>query len=1182
MRSRRFLHNLFRLIRLFAVLLFSFLPCAPVWADGPGISVTVTDASGAVIPGASVRLRSADTRAEQRGTTDGAGDCALAVPAGRYQVEIQAAGFRTYLQSGLAIGPTASLKINAQLVVESHSETVTVAAEETGIDTSATELGEAITAKKMASVPLNGRSVTDLLALQPGVIPASSQQPNAVVMSGCTSTSPSGDLNPGNLSVSGQRETSNGFAVNGSAVEEGFSMGSAIVPNLDSIQELRVLTSNFEAEHGNYSGGQILVTTKSGSNEFHGSGFEFLRNTALDARNYFASDRAKFDRNQFGGTLGGPLKKDRAFFFVDYQGTRMTQGVETGLISVPSLADRAGDLSDRASSLTGTVSGQYWASLLSQRLGYAARPGEPYYTPGCVSPSQCVLPNAMIPQSAWSAPAQALLQYIPQPSQGTNTFSTSAYNQTLHDDKGAVRIDTSTRWGALSAYYFLDDYGMDNPYPTGQGGANVPGFNAVSRGRAQLLNLALTRTAGASTVNELRFSYMRDSNDIGQPAGGVGPSLASQGFVSGAGTLGIVPLAPQIEGVENVSLNDLTFGVDITGLTQANNTYQWADNFSKVMGKHTLKVGGGFHIDQINIKPDAIYNGSFLFQGTETGLDFADFLLGVASNYAQGDSRPFYLRNKYIGVYGQDSWRVRTNLTLNYGLRWDVLPPWREKYNQLQTLVLGEQSVVYPGAPQGLVFPGDPGIPATLAPTKYTNVAPRLGLAYSPDFQTGLLGKIFGGPGKTSVRAGYGVFYTAFEGLSAGIMSANPPYGYDYDSTGGRPLFSTPFVSAATGQSLGQPFPSPIPPYGASASNPNSSVDWSKYLPVTGVPAFYYRNVPAYSESYTLSIQRQLAANTLLTLGYVGTQAHHLLVLASANPGNAALCLSVSQPGQVMPGSPTCGRFSEGGIFTKADGTAVQVRGPFSSQFDGVTYQKTIGSSNYNALEVNLRHSSRSLELMAGYTYSKSLDDSSGLAEAVNPLDPGLSKALSAFDMRHNFVVSYRYRLPLGSILHRQNRWTEGWGVSGITRFCTGLPVTLYNNNDTSLLGTIPNGINNNGVDTPNYTAGNLEINTNPRNGQPAFNTALFSLPALGEIGTAPRLFFYGPGMANFDMALQKDVRLTESKTVQLRMEAFNVFNHAQFFGPAAVNGNISSAGFGQVVSVMPPRLVQLAAKFAF
>ena len=237
---------------------------------------------------------------------------------------------------------------------------------------------------------------------------------------------------------------------------------------------------------------------------------------------------------------------------------------------------------------------------------------------------------------------------------------------------------------------------------------------------------------------------------------------------------------------------------------------------------------------------------------------------------------------------------------------------------------------------------------------------------------------------------------------------------------------------------------------------------------------------------------------------------------------------------------------------------------------------------NYNALQINLRHNSGPLEFMAGYTYSKSIDQSSSLAEAVNPLNPELSRALSAFDMRHNFVVSYNFRLPVSRVLRRQSRWTEGWAVSGLTRFATGFPVTLYNNNDTSLLGTIPNGINNNGVETPNFVAGNLKINANPRNGNPAFNAALFSLPALGQIGTARRRFFDGPGIYNFDMALEKSVRVSESKSLVFRLEAFNIFNHAQFYGPAAVNGNISSANFGQVVSAAPPRLVQLAAKFSF
>ncbi len=1164
--------------------LVMLLFCVTAAADDTGrITGTVTDPSGAVVPGSRIKFRNPDTGTQNETISNQEGWYVfLAVPVGRYEVTVSAAGFKPFVETNLQMRAGATLQVDARLAVTADNRSVVVEASAAVLDASNTQLGEAISGKQMTATPLNGRSYTDLLAMQAGVVPISSQQPNAVVMSGCTSTPPSGDLNAGNMSISGQRETANGFAINGSNVEEAFNMGTAIVPNLDSIQEFRLLTGNFDAQYGNYSGGQVLVTTKSGTNECHGSGFEFLRNTDLDARNYLASERATYRRNQYGATLGGPVVRNKMYFFADYQGTRMTQGVETGLISVPSLQDRSGDLADVASSLTGAVNGQYWANLLSQKLGYTVNSGEPYYTAGCSNVSHCVFPGAVIPQSAWSAPAKSLLPYIPQPNQASNIYSTSAENQALGDNKGSLRFDSNTRFGLITAYYFVDDYSLDSPFPTAQGGANVPGFNAVTEGRAQLFSLGLTTTYGTSTVNELRFSYMRNANNVGQPVGGVGPSLASQGFVDANGNPGIVPLAPQIEGIENVSFNDFTIGVDITGEIQVNNTYEWSDNFSKVIGRHSLKFGGDFHLDQININPDATYNGAFVFQGTETGSDFADFLLGIASSYEQGDSLKFYMRNKYIGLYGQDSWRLRPNLTLNYGLRWDVLPPWHEKYNQLQTLVLGQQSQVYPGAPAGLVFPTDKGIPSTLAPTKWNSFAPRVGVSYSPSASGGFLHKLFGDAGATSIHAGFGAFYTAFEGLSAGIMSANPPYGYDYTSLS-PPLFNTPFISANSGQNIGQRFPSPIPPLGASVSNPNNSVDWSQYSPITGVPSFYYRNVPPYTESYNLTIERQIGANSILSLGFVGTQAHHLLVLQSANPGNPALCLSLSQPGEVAPGSPTCGPFGESGVYTTSAGQVIDgTRGPFSPQFAAITYQKTIGNSNYNGLQVNFRHTGGPLELLVGYTYSKSLDDSSSLAEAVNPFDVNLSKALSAFDMRHNFVISYAYKLPFGKLFGSDNRLTSGWTLSGITRFSTGLPVTLYNNTDTSLLGTIPNGINTNGIDTPEYSGAPLVLNLNPRNGQPAFDTGAFSVAALGSLGNAPRRFFYGPGIENFDMALQKNIAIGESKSLQFRVEAFNVFNHAQFYGPAAVNGNITSANFGQIVSAAPPRQMQIAAKFYF
>ncbi len=481
-----------------------------------------------------------------------------------------------------------------------------------------------------------------------------------------------------------------------------------------------------------------------------------------------------------------------------------------------------------------------------------------------------------------------------------------------------------------------------------------------------------------------------------------------------------------------------------------------------------------------------------------------------------------------------------------------------------------------------MVFPGDHGVADTLSPTRWTNFSPRFGVAYAPNWSSDWAKRLFGGPGKTTLRVGFGVFYTAFEGLSAGIMSACPPYGYDYDSTVGHPLFDEPFVSASTGGTNGQPFPSPIPAFGASRQHPNSTVDWSKYLPITGDPAFYYRNASPYTESYNLSVERQLGQDSTLTLGYVGARARNLLVLTPASPGNAERCLSVSDPSQVAPGSNTCGPFSEGGLFSRVDGSQVEARGPFGPEFDGITYQKTIGWSDYNALEVTMKHRGRIGEILGVYTFAKSLDNSSSLAEEVNPIEPGVNKAISAFDVRQNFEFSYMAPLPFERLFARPRILSQGWTLSGITRLTTGMPVTLFNNDDTSLIGSMPNGINNNGVDTPNYLGGDLHLNLNPRNGRSAFDTSRLAMPKLGDIGNARRRFFYGPGMENFDMALEKKVSLGESRELLLRAETFNVFNHAQFFGPEAVNGNPDSTSFGRIVNADDPRQIQIAAKFSF
>ena len=1176
-----------------AAALLLLLATASFAGTGGSISGTVTDPSGAAIPGATVTATNVDTGLKQTAVSDGQGFYSLLdLPIGHYELDIVAAGFRTYRRTGIVINANSALAIDAAVELGGRSDVVTVTEHPVQVETTSTQMGEVVTGTQITAVPLNGRSFTDLLALQPGVTPVTSITSETVQDVGASVLSPSGDLNPGTISINGQREFANSFIVNGSDVEEDVNMGAAVIPNLDSIAEFRILTNNFDAEYGEFSGGQINVVTKSGTNSLHGDAFEFVRNTDLDARNYFSPARGAFDQNQFGGTFGGPIRRNKVFFFADYQGTRSTQGVDTGQIPVPSLQDRTGNLSDLASSFVTTdangnivpttVSGPYWASLLSQKLGYAVSQGEPYYTPGCTS-ATCVLPGAVIPQSAWSAPALNLLQYIPEPNNANGTFATSAYNETLRDDKGAYRLDADTRWGLLSAYYFLDDWAQNNPYPTAQGGANLPGFNALYTGRSQVIDLADSKTLSSTSLNEFHFSYMQNANDLGKPVGGVGVSLASQGFEVGAGTPGIVPLSPKTEGVESVGFNSYTIGTNTNELNQIENTFQWLDNFSKVLGTHTLKFGGEFHYDQVNVNAIAQFNGSFLFFGSETGSDFADFLLGIPSQYNQSQLRPFYGRNKYLGLYGQDSWRINRQLALNYGLRWDRIEPWYEKYNQIATFAPGKQSVVFPGAPAGILYPTDPGVPRTLAPPGNLDFAPRVGLAYSPGLSgSGALAKLLGGPGKTSVRASFGMFYTAIEALTIGVMSANAPYGSTYTSPA-PPLFATPFISAASGQDLGQYFPVTLARLGSSAAHPDTDIDWSQFEPITGLPNYPTTNRIPYTEEYMLSLQREIGSGTVLSVNYVGTQAHRLLVLEEANPGDPTLCLFLSNPANLAPGQVPCGPFGEDSTYVTSTGKIYNgTRGPLGSNFGSNANQATIGNSNYSALQVTLRHSSKRLTVLAGYTYSKSLDQSSNLGEEVNPIDPSLSKALSSFDVTHNFVVSYSYQIPFEHLFRVTNRWTQGWELSGITHFSTGLPVTLVNFGDNSLLGAEPNGVNNFGVDEPDYTGAPLDLNSNPRNGLPYFNTSAFTENALGTPGTARRRFFYGPGLNNFDMALLKNVRLTESRSLQFRLEGFNVFNHAQFFGSQAVDGNIDSTTFGDVISAAPPRLVQGAVRFTF
>jgi hypothetical protein len=1169
------------------------------------ISGTVKDPSAAIVSGATVRAINVDTGVTSTQTTNAQGFYSFpSLTLGHYTIEVAQNGFRAYRQTGLVLDVNSALTVDVTLQVGEASQKVEVSSSALHVDTESTQLGEVITSTEITNVPLVSRSYTDLIALQSGVISSSSGLSGALAgpfnSTGLVLPLVSGELNAGGLSVNGMREADNGFLLNGATVQElGFG-GTAVIPNLDSIAEFRILTSNFDAEYGNYSGGQINVITKSGANAFHGDAFEFVRNTDFDAANYFAQGvRGAYHQNQFGGTLGGPIKHDKIFFFADYQGNRVVQAESTGLIAVPSAAEHNGDFSDRASQLTGTVVGTAWAQTLTGELGYPVSAGENYYTPGCTTPAQCVFPNALIPKSAFSVPATNILPFIPVPNQGTN-FQSTSQALTVNDSKTSGRVDANTQYGLLTAYYFFDNYSLSNPYPT----ATIPGFPATGTGRTQVVNLADTKTLGNSSVNEARFEYVRNNILYNEVTNGGAVTLNSLGFTTGANTLGIDVQEPAIQGVPELDFQSFIAGVPSRPNRSIENTFQGLDNFSKVVGTHSLRFGGTYHYSQNGQRLGNVVNGNFAFNtATETGIDFADFLIGAPAQFVQGVALPGNARGHYFGVYGQDSWRVRSNLTLNYGLRWDVVTPWYEQHNEIEAINPGQTSATFPGSPTGWVFAGDPGIPRSIAATQYSNLAPRLGLAYSPSVSDGFLSKLTGGPGQFSIRAGFGVFYNALEGAAIYNQIGDAPFGFFY--VGNNPSFTTPFINRQNGLSQTQRFPVAFPPQNSSPTNPDNSVNWSVLLPIVSSPTINLHNKTPYAEDYELSVERQFSKETLLTLSYVGTQGHRLLSTLEANVGSESLCLFLLNPAllpgkvnpNLAPNSPGCGPGGEDpGVASPimlANGVSAPgfpgvssfattrvlagLNTPSSDSFQSDGLFSTIANSAYNSFQLSLRHNSKRLQTLVGYTYSKALDNASGYGEQINPLNHAASRGLSAFNNTHNFVASYSYLLPF-DLLGGPKRLTNGWQISGITRFSTGLPVIIYESDDRSLLGTAFNGPIQLDVDTPNVTAGPLKF-TNPRSGQPYFNTSLFSLEPIGQLGNSKRRFFSGPGVNNWDMALLKNTMLTERFNLEFRAELFNTFNHAQFQN---VQGNINASNFGFAQTAAAPRIAQLGLKLLF
>jgi hypothetical protein len=622
-----------------------------------------------------------------------------------------------------------------------------------------------------------------------------------------------------------------------------------------------------------------------------------------------------------------------------------------------------------------------------------------------------------------------------------------------------------------------------------------------------------------------------------------------------------------------------------------------------------LKVGGEFRYLQVNERNYANPNGGFTFDGTVTGVDFADYLLGATSTtnqpYTQAALQLLDSRTRYGGAFVQDSWKVRSNLTLNLGLRWEVSMPWYDTQGKLQAFIPGQTSTMFPLSPTGLVFPGDANVPQTLAPTRYNNFAPRLGVAYSPGFSDGVLGKIFGGPGKTSIRASYGIYYTSVEDLNLFYEVADAPFGL-YWTSPVSVLYNEPFRIRATGASIGQRFPFTAPVPGAPS---NKTLDFSIYEPMNFFPGYDIHNKLPYGEHFNLSMQRQLTKSTVMTLAYVGTEGHHLITQREANPGDANLCLTTLSTAYdatlSTPGNPIfgCGPGTENDVFNTVaaapcgaaynPGCVYSTRHTLNSTnfCQGATPQVCFGSGNtntllsansiYNAAEITVERKANDFTFLAAYTFAKGLDNSSAFNDLVNFVNPKLSRGLSSSDIRHNFVASYIWLVPFDRLFHgAPKRLTQGWQMQGITRFATGFPVQLsQSNGDVSLAGSsatdMPNRVGPVVIVDPRKAYANCPTDT---------GTGCYFLPdafapnsTLGTFGTANRRFFHGPGFNNTDFGISKRTVIHENYAFDLRIEFFNVFNHAQFFNPS---GDITGGTFGIVTGARDPRIGQLSAKF--
>ena len=1175
----------YRALRYICVCLMVLLGATRLWADVTGsIHGYVRDKSGAVIPGASVTATETQTNASRTVQSDASGEFSLlALSPGVYRLTASAPGFQNGVIEHITLNVNDALGFDFTLQVGSVSQSVIVNATTLQVETSATSTGTTITSNQIMAMPLNGRSYLDLLALQPGVAPSNTQ--------GSYNTKlPASGLygSAGNVSTDGQPEWANAFLVNGAEVDETENMGAGMIPVVDSVAEFRLITNSYSAEYGKFTGAVMNTVTKSGTNSIHGDLFEFYRNQAMDAFNYFDVTKAALTRHQFGGVIGGPILKNHLFTFSDFQQTRQNAGFSTGVVQLLSNDERNGIFSDAI--LDTPVQGAAWAATLERRGGGTIVGEGPACEPPACTPTyynQLGAPTTTTDINGHGVAARNISAYIDPVSKlmmpliptanlpNGYTYDNAAAVGTLLDTNWAQRIDFNNpkETGDWMFYYHYDGANAVDPVyvdPNVAPVTTLPGAPDSNPSRSQLFVMSDTKTIRATMVNVARAQVFRWQEHTANPSPSTAINSYSQyGFNTNPATGGLVNTGPPgyQTSAPTMFFNTFAIGNDWLNLYQPETNYGVDDVFSKVSGNHSLSFGGAFRYYELNVRNACGSNGYFQFNGVETNADVSDFYIGAPSSFVQCSIQLLDNRTRYIGVFGEDSWKATPNLTVNYGLRWDILRPWSDKYGRLTAPVPGEQSVKFPNSPPGNVVPGDPGVPSTISPTQYNNFGPRIGIAWAPS------GGIFGAAAQTSIRAAWGVYYLgAADNGNFGVIG-DAPWGLYWASP--QPTdFSSPYITRANGVTQGQHFPFTFP----SGPGPFPNFQFGNLMPLY-LPGYYNHNKTDTATHWNLSLQRQLGKSMVASLEYVGTAGRHIQRSWPLLWGSASLCQSLAG----------CGPFGEGGVYTQGGNTYYgTLTGPIDNQaispnyhnsaggpvvaFAAANWDQNSGNSSYNSLQASLERRSASLTFLLAYTYAKSLDN---VAATTDPYNPSRSYGLSTWDMRHNFVASYTWIMPFQNLLGH-NRAAEGWQLTGITRFSTGFPIDMASSGDYALT--------NNGFDFPNQIAPFKKLNPHAP-GHYFFSPSSFAsglscgYEVCGVPGNVAQYAFSGPGTINTDAGIEKDTRIREGMQFNLRLEMFNAFNHPNF---TSVTGDANTPQFGQATNTAPGRVGQISGKFVF